>query len=145
MSTFPIETQTRVRRSGIRALVSLFTIVLCLAWQAHQAAAQTAGEGSLQGTATDSTGAVVPDATVTATNTATSQTTVRSTTSAGFFNISPLLPREFVFEADCINTWNNVVFAGPSANWTSGSSTFGTIGSISNSPRDWQFAGHINF
>jgi len=51
----------------------------------------------------------------------------------------------FQFEADCLNTWNNVVFGSPSASWTSTSASFGTIGGISNSPRDWQFAGHINF
>ena len=52
---------------------------------------------------------------------------------------------EFVFEADCINVWNHVTFSAPGAAW--GSSTFGTIGGVSNSPgpRDWQFAGHINF
>jgi hypothetical protein len=54
---------------------------------------------------------------------------------------------EFVFEADCLNVWNNVVFAGPSGSWSAGSTSFGTVtGVASNSnPRDWQFAGHINF
>ncbi len=52
---------------------------------------------------------------------------------------------EFVFEADCLNVWNNVVFSGPQGSWASGSTSFGTIGGISNNPRDWQFAGHINF
>jgi len=52
---------------------------------------------------------------------------------------------EFVFEADCLNTLNNVVFSGPKAAWSPGSTSFGTIGGISNNPRDWQFAGHINF
>lgn len=54
---------------------------------------------------------------------------------------------EFVFQADCINVWNHVTFSSPSASWASGSSTFGTITSISSSPgpRDWQFAGHLSF
>jgi len=54
---------------------------------------------------------------------------------------------EFVFEADCLNVWNNVIFAGPSGSWSSGSSSFGTITGLAsnNNPRDWQFAGHINF
>ena len=53
----------------------------------------------------------------------------------------------FVFEADCLNVWNKVTLPGPSVGgWAPGSATFGTIGaSIANSPRDWQFAGHINF
>jgi hypothetical protein len=52
---------------------------------------------------------------------------------------------EFVFEADCLNTWNNVVFSNPGGAWSSGSASFGAITGISNTPRDWQFAGHINF
>jgi hypothetical protein len=52
---------------------------------------------------------------------------------------------EFTFEADCVNVWNHVTFSGPSGGWASGSTTFATIGGISNSPRDWQFAGHITF
>jgi hypothetical protein len=51
---------------------------------------------------------------------------------------------KFVFEADCLNTWNHVTFGGPSAGWAAGSTAFGTIGSASGN-RDWQFAGHITF
>jgi Carboxypeptidase regulatory-like domain/TonB dependent receptor len=51
-----------------------------------------------------------------------------------------------VFEADCLNVWNKVTMPAPSASWNSGSATFGTLGTtIANTPRDWQFAGHINF
>jgi hypothetical protein len=54
---------------------------------------------------------------------------------------------EFTFEADCVNVWNHVTFSSPSASWAAGSTAFGTIGGISNTPgpRDWQFAGHITF
>jgi hypothetical protein len=54
---------------------------------------------------------------------------------------------EFVFEADCINVWNKVTFNSPSSSWSSGSTSFGTISGVSSNPgpRDWQFAGHINF
>lgn len=52
---------------------------------------------------------------------------------------------QFVFEADCVNALNHVVFRGPNATWSQGSTSFGTISGIANSPRDWQFAGHINF
>ena len=57
------------------------------------------------------------------------------------------LPHEMalVFEVDCLNTWNKVTFSAPSATWSQGSTTFGTIAGISNSPRDFQFAGHFNF
>jgi hypothetical protein len=50
---------------------------------------------------------------------------------------------KFVFEADCTNTWNNVVFGGPGGSY--GAGTFGKITGVSNSPRDFQFAGHLNF
>ena len=53
--------------------------------------------------------------------------------------------RTFVFEADCLNVWNKVTFGGPSGTWANGSTTFGTVSGVSNSARDWQFAGHINF
>ena len=49
----------------------------------------------------------------------------------------------FIFEVDCLNTWNKVAFSGPNA--TYGTASFGTITSIANSPRDFQFAGHFNF
>jgi hypothetical protein len=57
------------------------------------------------------------------------------------------LPKEmaFVFEVDCLNTWNKVTFAGPAT--TFGASTFGTISGLAagTNPRDFQFAGHFNF
>ena len=79
---------------GIRACAgwAIFAIAICLIWTAVPAAAQTAGEGSIQGTVMDSTGAVVPHATVTITNAATGVKTVQYSSSAGFFNIAPVLP-----------------------------------------------------
>jgi hypothetical protein len=67
------------------------------------------------------------------------------------------LPKEFgtfVFEVDCLNTWNKVNFSGPGATWNATlvnggvsayTGSFGQITSVANSPRDFQFAGHINF
>lgn len=62
---------------------------------------------------------------------------------------------EFVFEADVTNVWNHVTFGSPSGSWSETLNsttntitypgTFGTIGSASGTPRDWQFAGHIKF
>ncbi|HZY74152.1 MAG TPA: carboxypeptidase-like regulatory domain-containing protein [Edaphobacter sp.] len=57
--------------------------------------AQTAGEGTIQGTVTDGTGAAVPNATITATNVGTNVTTVRTSTDSGLFNISPLPPGRY--------------------------------------------------
>ncbi|MGA8939086.1 MAG: TonB-dependent receptor [Acidobacteriaceae bacterium] len=61
--------------------------------------AQTAGEGGIQGTVTDSTGAAVPKATVVATNVATGIKTTQVSTSAGLYNIAPLLPGTYTVTA----------------------------------------------
>jgi hypothetical protein len=54
-----------------------------------------------------------------------------------------------VFEADCLNVWNKVTMSAPGAGWSATasatSSTYGEITGIANTPRDWQFAGHLNF
>jgi hypothetical protein len=55
------------------------------------ATAQVGGTGTIQGTVTDPSGAVVTGASVTATNVATGVETARKTTDAGFF-VLPLLP-----------------------------------------------------
>jgi hypothetical protein len=57
--------------------------------------AQTGGGGSIQGTVTDPGGAVVPGATVVATNVATGIKTTRQSNDAGLYVISPLPPGEY--------------------------------------------------
>ena len=56
------------------------------------AGAQLAGKGSITGTVSDPTGAVVPGATVTATNNATGISTSQTSSSAGDFSMSTLDP-----------------------------------------------------
>jgi hypothetical protein len=81
----------RRRCLGLSACFSLIVAAcfVCVTTVAH---AQTAGEGAIQGIVTDSSGAVIPHATVTATNTATSVAATRQTTGEGIYLISPLLP-----------------------------------------------------
>ncbi len=88
------------RRKGIQvsALMAVLALAFSLVLLALPAAAQTAGEGSIEGTVTDSTGAVVPHATVTVTNVATGVAIIRESTSAGFFSISPLLPGTYTVQ-----------------------------------------------
>src|ERR1035438_1531249 len=74
----------------------LLGLLFCLGWAAPQAAAQTAGEGSIVGTVKDATGALIASATVTATNNATNVATTRISSSAGFYSISPLPDRKSV-------------------------------------------------
>src|SRR5271169_3778082 len=59
---------------------------------ASSAFAQMAGTGAIAGTVTDSTGAVIPNATMIATSVETNAKTVRSSTAAGDYNITPLTP-----------------------------------------------------
>ena len=54
--------------------------------------AQTGGEAGIQGTVTDQTGAVVPNATVTATDQGTHVAITRTATSDGLYTISPIIP-----------------------------------------------------
>src|SRR5712692_7786018 len=54
--------------------------------------AQVGGSGSIQGTVLDTSNAAVPGATVTATNVATGIDTIRQTTDAGVYALTPLPP-----------------------------------------------------
>ncbi|MGC2299645.1 MAG: TonB-dependent receptor, partial [Acidobacteriaceae bacterium] len=56
---------------------------------------QTAGDGAIQGTVTDPSGAVVSNANVSAVNAATSVVTQRSTNRDGLYVISPLIPGNY--------------------------------------------------
>lgn len=55
------------------------------------AEAQTGGQAGIQGTVTDSSGAIIPGAVVTATDQATGVVTTRNTTSDGLYTISPII------------------------------------------------------
>ncbi len=85
---------SRFRGSFANAVGSAF-LFLAVAWQIVgpvAVRAQTAGEGTISGTVTDSTGAAVPNAVVTATNIATNIATQRTSSSSGLFTIAPLQP-----------------------------------------------------
>ncbi len=56
------------------------------------AVAQTGGQGAIQGTVTDATGAVVPNATITAKNQDSGVVTTRVSSSAGVYTINPIIP-----------------------------------------------------
>ncbi len=72
---------------GLIATCLLVSLILAASSALH---AQTAGEGTITGTIVDSSGAVVANAIVTATNSATGVSTERKTSSAGLYTISPL-------------------------------------------------------
>jgi hypothetical protein len=81
------------RRRPFRPNLTLWLSCLtALMFCAVTAFAQSAGEGAIQGTVTDPTGAVVPDAAVTATNVATGVKVSHPTSSSGLYVMTPLLP-----------------------------------------------------
>ncbi|MGA2326704.1 MAG: TonB-dependent receptor [Bryobacteraceae bacterium] len=75
----------------MRVLCCLLAALLAVA----TATAQVGGSGTIQGTVTDPSGAVVGGASVTAANVETGVQTSRKTTDAGFFVLTPLQPGEY--------------------------------------------------
>jgi hypothetical protein len=83
------------RRKFSRRLPLWIACLFSLVVIAMPALAQTGGNGAIQGTVADSSGAVIPNAEVVATNTATGVVTKRNSTSSGLYNIQPLLPGNY--------------------------------------------------
>lgn len=80
-----------MRTTGLSGFLRPF-LLLCLALTGNSLQAQIAGQGAISGTVTDSTGAEVPGATITATENSTHVATVRKSTGTGYYVISPLTP-----------------------------------------------------
>lgn len=76
---------------GHVGLLGCLTAIILMIF-AVSANAQLSGKGAITGTVADTTGAVIPNATVTATNGATKFSTVAKTTGAGAYNFSNLDP-----------------------------------------------------
>ncbi len=67
-------------------------LLLCSLICGVAALAQTGGEGAIEGTVADPTGAVIPNATVIATNKATNVSTTRTASSGGLYSTGPIIP-----------------------------------------------------
>jgi hypothetical protein len=93
MLILPLSLQGAAAREPFKILRAalLSAAVLCLAL-GKPLSAQIGGQGSITGTVTDPSGAVVPNATVTATNNATNEKTTQNSSSSGVFTLSPLNP-----------------------------------------------------
>ena len=76
------------------ALIVLLALGVC-SLISLPAAAQIGGSGTIQGVVSDPTGAVIPGATVAATNVGTGVKTTRQTTEAGYYVLSPLPAGEY--------------------------------------------------
>ncbi len=77
------------RRLASLATALTLTFAIFLATPAH---AQTGGQGAIQGTVVDSTGAVVPNGQVAVTNQASGVVTTRPVSSAGVYEVGPIIP-----------------------------------------------------
>jgi hypothetical protein len=82
-------------------LISLCVLGLCMLFVSFSAWAQsTVGTGSIQGTVTDQTGAVVPNAKVTITNQATSSAAHINASSAGNYSSGPIQPGDYAVRVE---------------------------------------------
>src|ERR1035437_6842576 len=95
--TMDIRRQRSVSWAGVATI--LLGLAICLGWATLQAVAQTGGDGAIAGTVTDSMGAVIPGASITAINNGTNVATTRPTTSAGYYTLSPLIPGTYTVTA----------------------------------------------
>src|ERR1700743_3592964 len=90
-----IQRQAMLRRgtSRVRAFSGFFLLLaVCVLLSGSPASAQLAGKGEIKGIVTDSTGAVVPGAVVTATSTTQGTKISRTTSNSGDFDLTPLNP-----------------------------------------------------
>ena len=88
-----VDTRPAVRTGRWLSMVcSILALAISVAFGGAVAMGQTGGEGAIEGSVTDPSGAIIGGATVTATNTATGVQTTRPTSSGGLYNISPLIP-----------------------------------------------------
>src|SRR3984957_5733193 len=84
-------------RTAIRIVILLVSVL----WLTAPLLAQsTTATGSIQGTLTDPTGAVVPNSSVTISNKETGETFAVPTSSAGTYNSGALVPGEYTVRAE---------------------------------------------
>ena len=89
----PMRFSFRVRRiRSVSCAVLFFLLTVCILPVLQ---AQIGGEGAISGTVQDTTGALIPNADVTATNVGTGVQTKRTTSGSGYYLISPLIPGEY--------------------------------------------------
>src|SRR5215510_5659408 len=74
----------------------------CFTLLALTSPAMPQGSGTIQGTVTDPTGAVIPQATINARNVATGVETSRNTNAAGLYVLSPLAPGEYTVKVAAV-------------------------------------------
>ena len=94
--------QTIFSTSRIVSLCTTISLSAILGMTSLTARAQLAGTGAITGTVTDTSGAVIANAVITATSVNTSVATMRRGTSSGDYNITPLAPGSYVVTATAV-------------------------------------------
>ncbi|HZU45627.1 MAG TPA: carboxypeptidase regulatory-like domain-containing protein, partial [Terriglobales bacterium] len=89
----------RMRKAFARYGLAALSLLLVIALSAPLFGQATVATGSIQGTLTDPSGAVVPGAQVTVTNKGTGQEKKLTTNSAGAYNTGPIIPGDYVVRA----------------------------------------------
>ena len=93
MLTFPLSRPGAVARNSFKTLRAALLLAAAFSFAlGRPLPAQIGGQGSITGTVSDPSGAMVPNATVTATNNATNERTTQKSSSNGVFTLSPLSP-----------------------------------------------------
>src|SRR5262245_6741526 len=87
------------RKWSVRNMTTMSRVLVALSLSAIVFAQ---GSGTIQGTITDPSGAIIPTATVTARNVATGVETTRQTTAAGLYVLSPLPPGDYTIKAGAV-------------------------------------------
>ncbi|ADW70857.1 TonB-dependent receptor [Granulicella tundricola] len=90
--TGPILGLTRDGGCGWKTGLAALTMPMLLTLGSAAGMAQTGGQGALEGSVLDQTGAVVPKAMVTATNQASGVSASATSSGAGLYSITPLIP-----------------------------------------------------
>jgi Carboxypeptidase regulatory-like domain len=89
------------RRTPFARFIPIFIVAVLVLWMAAPLSAQsTTATGSVQGTVTDPSGAVVSGAKITITNKDTGQTLHATTSSAGQYNSGALVPGDYSVRAE---------------------------------------------
>jgi hypothetical protein len=84
-----------------RFFVAMFALLAAMSIGSTRLVAQTTvSQGSIQGTITDPTGAIVPNAKITFTNKATGDTTSVTSNGSGLYNSGGLLPADYVVRVE---------------------------------------------
>ena len=106
MTFSTIQTQPTLRRGlfNVRVLSGLLVLLTAVALLGStSASAQLAGRGEIKGIVTDSSGAVVPGATVTATSTTQGTKISRTTSNSGDFDLPALNPDIYIVTVEAKN------------------------------------------